>query len=61
MFRLKVDCECNAHASVDAIEYALKAITLSGQSVDAEQKWQDEELPLGIKTLVLSVHNGKSD
>jgi hypothetical protein len=42
-----------------AADYALKAIKISGQCVDAERKWQDERLPLGIKDLILLVRNGK--
>jgi hypothetical protein len=48
-----------ADHSLRAADYALKAIKISGQSVNAERKWQDERLPLGIKDLILSVRNGK--
>jgi len=34
--------------------YALKAVKNAGKSVDAERKWQDEQLPPEIKELVLS-------
>jgi|SRR5271157_2042360 len=46
---------------IRAAEYALKAIKISGQSIDAERKWQDEQLPLDVKDLVLSVRNERSD
>lgn len=50
-----------ADHSIRAADYALKAIKISGQSVDAERKWQDKQLPLSIKDLVLSSRNEKSD
>ena len=50
-----------ADHSLGAAEYALKAIQLSGQSIAAERKWQDDQLPLSIKDLVLSARNGKYD
>jgi len=34
--------------------YAFKAVKSAGKSVDAERKWQDEQLPPEIKELVLS-------
>jgi hypothetical protein len=37
-----------------AAEYALKALASQGKSIDAERKWQDKQLPHGIKELVLS-------
>jgi biotin carboxylase len=46
-----------ADHSVRAADYALKAIKISGQSVEAERKWQDEQLPLDIKDLVLSARH----
>jgi hypothetical protein len=50
-----------ADHSLRAADYALKAIKISGQSVDAERKWQDEQLPTSIKDLVLSARNEKPD
>jgi hypothetical protein len=50
-----------AHAadhSLGAAWYALKAVKNAGKSVDAERKWQDEQLPSEIKELVLTA--GKS-
>ena len=43
-----------ADHSLKAVEYALKAIKISGQSIDAERKWQNNQLPLRIKDLILS-------
>jgi hypothetical protein len=37
----------------------LKAVKLSGKSVDPEQKWQDKQLPPDIKDLVLSARYEK--
>jgi len=34
--------------------YALKAVKNAGKSIDAERKWQDEQLPSEIKDLVLT-------
>ena len=34
--------------------YALKAVKSAGQSQEAERRWQDEQLPLEIKELVLT-------
>ena len=50
-----------ADHSLGAAEYALKAIKLSGQSIAAERKWQEKQLPLGIKDLVLSARHEKYD
>jgi biotin carboxylase len=50
-----------ADHSVRAADYALKAIKISGQSVEVERKWQDEQLPLDIKDLVLSARDEKPD
>ena len=46
-----------ADHSLRAADYALKAINISGQSVDAERKWQDQQLPADIKDLVLSARS----
>ncbi len=43
-----------ADHSLGAALYALKAIIHSGNSPDAERKWQDEQLPLEIRDLVMS-------
>jgi hypothetical protein len=43
-----------ADHSTGAADYALKAISLSGKSVEDEQRWQDEHLPHDIRELVLS-------
>jgi hypothetical protein len=43
-----------ADHSLGAAYYALKAVKNAGKSVDAERKWQDEQLPPEIKELVLT-------
>jgi len=39
--------------------YALKAVKSAGKSIEAERKWQKEQLPSEIKELVLSTVPGK--
>ena len=43
-----------ADHSLGAAWYALKAVKNAERSIDDERKWQDEQLPLEIKELVLS-------
>jgi hypothetical protein len=43
-----------ADHSLGAAWYALKAVKNAGKSLDAERKWQDEQLPSEIKALVLN-------
>lgn len=43
-----------ADHSLGAAWYALKAVKAAGNSVDAEKKWQDEQLPAEVRELVLS-------
>ena len=43
-----------ADHSLGAAWYALKAVKNSDKSVDAERKWQNEQLPPEIKELVLT-------
>ena len=43
-----------ADHSLGTVWYALKAVKHAGKSIDAEKKWQDDQLPLEIKELVLS-------
>ncbi len=43
-----------ADHSLRAAWYALKAVKNSGKSVDAERKWQNEQLPPEINELVLT-------
>ena len=50
-----------ADHSLRAAEYALKAVKLSGKSVETEQKWQDKQLLSDIKDLVLSARHEKTD
>jgi Imm-5 like putative immunity protein len=48
-----------ADHSLSAAWYALKAVKNAGKSIDAERKWQDKQLPLGIKELVLTARKEK--
>lgn len=45
--------------SLGAAWYALKAVKSAGKSIDAERKWQDEQLSLEIKELVLSARGNR--
>ena len=46
------------HSLVSAL-YALKAVKNAGKSVDAERKWQNEQLPEEIMELVLTSRSKK--
>jgi hypothetical protein len=48
-----------ADHSLGAARYALKAVKNAGQSIDAERKWQDEQLPSEIKELVLTARKNR--
>ena len=48
-----------ADHSLGAAWYSLKAIKNEGKSVDTEIKWQNEQLPLEIKDLVLTARKAK--
>ena len=48
-----------ADHSLGAALYALKAVKNAGKSVDAERKWQNEQLPSEIKELVLTAMSFK--
>jgi hypothetical protein len=48
-----------ADHSLAAAWYALKAVKNAGKSIDAEREWQDEQLPLEIKELVLTARKQK--
>jgi hypothetical protein len=48
-----------ADHSLGAALYALKAVMYSGNSPDAERKWQDERLPSEIRDLVMSARKMK--
>ncbi|HWR64373.1 MAG TPA: hypothetical protein VN365_08235 [Candidatus Thermoplasmatota archaeon] len=48
-----------ADHSLGAAWYALKAVKNAGKSIDAERKWQDEQLPSEIKELVLTARKSK--
>jgi len=39
--------------------YALKAVKYSGKSIEAERKWQNEQLPVEIMELVLDTRSKK--
>jgi hypothetical protein len=43
-----------ADHSLGAALYALKAVTAAGGSMDAERRWQDEQLPEDVRELVFS-------
>jgi hypothetical protein len=44
-----------ADHSLGAAMYALKAVKIAKKSIEAERKWQNEQLPSEIKKLVLSL------
>jgi hypothetical protein len=48
-----------ADHSIGAAEYALKAVKLSGHSVEEERKWQDETLTPEISELILTARQKK--
>jgi hypothetical protein len=43
-----------ADHSLGGALYALKAVKLAGKSVEAERKWQNDQLPIEISDLILS-------
>ena len=48
-----------ADHSIGAAEYALKAVKLSGKSIEDERKWQDEQLSPDISELILTAREKK--
>jgi len=48
-----------ADHSLGAAIYALKAIRNAGKSIDAERKWQNEQLPSEIREIVLTARTSK--
>ena len=48
-----------ADHALGAALYALKAVKSAGKSIEAERKWQKEQLPSEIKELVLNTVPGK--
>jgi hypothetical protein len=48
-----------ADHSLGAAIYALKAVKFADRSIDAERKWQNEQLPSEIRELVLSTRINK--
>jgi hypothetical protein len=48
-----------ADHSLGAALYALKAVKNEGKSIDEERRWQDEQLPLEIRELVLTARKTK--
>jgi hypothetical protein len=48
-----------ADHSLGAALYALKAVKSAGKSIDAERKWQNEQLPSEIMELVLTAMSKK--
>jgi hypothetical protein len=49
-----------ADHSLGAAWYALKAVNTAGGSTDVERTWQDERLPSGIRSLVLTARKRRS-
>jgi hypothetical protein len=49
-----------ADHALGAAWYALKAVQHAGRSPDAERKWQDERLPMGIRDLVLTARKSRN-
>jgi hypothetical protein len=48
-----------ADHSLSAAWYALKAVKRAGKSVDIERKWQEEQLQLEIKELIINARKAK--
>jgi hypothetical protein len=48
-----------ADHSLEAAEYALKAVKISGKSIEEERKWQDEQLTPDISELIVSARQKK--
>jgi hypothetical protein len=48
-----------ADHSIVAATYALKAIQLAGNSIDDERNWQNDQLPVDIRELVLTARSQK--
>jgi hypothetical protein len=48
-----------ADHSLGAALYALRAVKAAGKSVDAERRWQDEQLPTDVKALVLTARKAE--
>ena len=48
-----------ADHALGAALYALKAIQQSGNSIDEERKWQNEQLPIEIRDLILKTRGLK--
>ena len=48
-----------ADHSIGAAEYALKAMKLSGKSIEKERAWQDKELTPDISELILTARQKK--
>jgi hypothetical protein len=48
-----------ADHSMRAALYALKAVKNAGKSIEAERKWQNEQLPIEIMELVLDTRSKK--
>ena len=54
-----VACAHMADHSLGAVIYALKAIKSAGKSIETERKWQNEQLPLEIREIVLTARSIK--
>jgi hypothetical protein len=49
-----------ADHSLGAAWYALKAVKSAGKPIEAERKWQDDQLPAEIKELVLTARKSRN-
>jgi hypothetical protein len=49
-----------ADHSLGAAWYALKAVKNTGESIDQERQWQDEQLPSEIRNLVLTARKSRN-
>ena len=48
-----------ADHAIGSAEYALSALTCKGKAIDSEREWQNDQLPLDIKILVLTAREQK--
>jgi len=49
-----------ADHSLGAAWYALKVVERAGGSIDEERRWQDEQLPLEVRDLILVARKGRN-
>ena len=48
-----------ADHAIGSAEYALSALTCKGKAIDSEREWQNDQLPIDIKILVLTAREQK--